>query len=192
MDGIAAGFAAAARRAEDAETAALALDLLLLCEGPIPAADLEARSAAAAARPALASARRLLALEGRLMQPPDVDPDPRPGAEEDGGASSCSPGPLLEACGAGFRLTALRLARSAEDPQEALPHAVRGGPRVLGACLALIARGADPTREEEPCAGAGSARDRDRDRRVIVQLHPDVSFQAALKRAAGARDLYIW
>eukprot|EP00741_Cyanophora_paradoxa_P010528 tig00000158_g10180.t1 len=192
------------------------LDMALLCKGAFWTGDFAATLKAAAGsrggpiRALAHGAMRLLALEGpdRLLrrrfrggwfQSQGKFDD---GGEEDGGYEKPAAGggeggggdagesALLLACRHGFRHTALRLAREASDAavdaadargETPLYNAVACGPAMLDVCTLLIQRGADPARS----VGQGPSR------RMVVQAHPDVSFQAALKRASGLRDAFI-
>eukprot|EP00741_Cyanophora_paradoxa_P022475 tig00021489_g21701.t1 len=187
----------------------LALDLLLSLPGPVKRSEIDwqnplvpenheghvvitssaGKSLISVAPPPgaarlLAGAMRLLQLEGRLEGDGvvDVDVEAGPGGES---ALAC-------ACRHGLHLTALRLARAAPEAdldgrdvegETALSRAVASGPALLAVCELLISRGADASRTLQSASSAT--------RKMVWQIHPDLNFQAALKRAAKLKDVFI-
>eukprot|EP00741_Cyanophora_paradoxa_P019904 tig00021178_g19209.t1 len=208
--GKAGGFLkAAAGVAKDGllEELRACLDLALHCEGTFWTGDFAPALGAAsgprggAMRALVNGALRVLSLEGRLALRKFRGRNMRLSGEEDDGGEEDPEGAqgaapeegetaLHAACRHGFRLAALRLAEAAPasaldaaDGKERTPllNAVSHGPAMLDVCVRLMQRGADPART----IGQGP------NRKMVVQAHPDVTFQAALKRAGGLRDAFF-
>eukprot|EP00741_Cyanophora_paradoxa_P009673 tig00001576_g9371.t1 len=148
-----------------------------------------------APRPLLAAVRRVLRVALADLFPPLPAPPPAEGegggegeggpdakpAPPEGEAEAAGPAAeeadgetaLMLACRHGLALTAARLAEARPEPRCGL-----GGARVA---YALIARGADLLAEGGEGPGA----------RSVLECTADVEFRAALKRAAGVRDVFI-
>eukprot|EP00741_Cyanophora_paradoxa_P000610 tig00000430_g587.t1 len=193
LKGAAASFLTAAKafgKDEAVQQLRACLDLVLHCDGKLHPSDLEENSRS-----------RRKDLGGSLLEKDHRDPTAKSivsefrkvleaeGRMEGAGGVPAGPEAALQAAArGGFRLACLRLAAAAQNvdaPDESggtpLYHAVRHGPAMLDVCTALIQKGADAAR----VVGEGTAR------RMVVRAHPDVAFQAELKRAAGLRDAYI-